>query len=163
MDVLPTKIAVLDENFRALKPRRWWEKVDPKAEGRVLSEAQWDEIICAHKDVVEDALRQAEVIDWDSKLMLLGTQIDCIDVLFAEVKQSTEEIRGLVLLEDKLLRNPQARREVLAQILDYAQRVQDDWLRNGVENMIPAHANWINENRDELIATIARGELLLGA
>src|SRR5438128_7871891 len=53
----------------------------------------------------------------------LGSQISGIDVLFAEVDASGA-FRRFVLVEDKLLRNPEAKRTVLAQILDYAHKVQ---------------------------------------
>jgi hypothetical protein len=79
-------------------------------------------------ELLAGSLRQAQVIAEDATLKVLGTQVDNIDVVRAEVAQGGKnDIRRLVLLEDKLLSNPQARRHVLAQILDYARTVQEDW------------------------------------
>jgi hypothetical protein len=121
MDVLPSFIEILDAAARPFEPRRRLRRVEPC--GR--SEADWDRILTENVDLLADALREAEMIAEDSALMFLGAQVDNIDLVFAEVRNDNRELRRLVLLEDKLLKNPEARRQVLAQILDYARVVQE--------------------------------------
>ena len=112
-------------------------------------------------------MRSGRVIAPDSKLKLLGRQVDNIDVLLAEVKDDAAG-RGsilcrLVLLEDKLLRNPEARRVVLAQILQYAQTVQEGWSINpGVlAAKLPPHRAWVEANFEMLQYTLRREDILL--
>ncbi len=167
MDVLPKQLVLLDADGRPANPRRSWSRVDPRSvEARRFAEADWDRILCDHVDVLADALREAEVIAPDSTLKLLGVQIDNIDVLLAEVRNDAagqHDLRRLVLLEDKLLRNPEARRAVLAQLLEYAQTVQEGWSINAevIVAKLPTHRAWVEANIDTLQYTLRRADILL--
>lgn len=167
MDVLPKKLVVLAADGRPMNPPRSWARVDPRStEARRFAEADWDRIVCDHVDVLADALREAEIIAPDSTLKLLGVQVDHIDVLLAEVKNDAEgrhDLRRLVLLEDKLLRNPEARRAVLAQLLEYAQTVQEGWSINPavLADKLPGHRVWLDANVDTLQYTLRRADILL--
>ncbi|WP_434043931.1 MULTISPECIES: hypothetical protein [Sorangium] len=158
MDVLPTFIEVLDAAARPFEPRRRLRRVEPG--GR--SEAEWDRILTENVDVLADALREAEVIAEDSTLMHLGGQVDNIDLVLAEVSTDpNRELRRLVLVEDKLLRNPEARRQVLAQILDYSRTVQEEWPRASLAEKLREHAQWVKDNEEELRQLCRRGDFLL--
>lgn len=158
MDVLPTYIEVLGPTGRPYEPRRRLSRL--AAAGR--SESDWDRIIIENVDLLADALREAELLAADSTLLYLGSQIDNIDVVLAEVSaDEARDLRRLVLVEDKLLRNPEATRQVLAQILDYAQHAQEDWPRTNFTEKFPGHEQWASENLDELRRTCRRGDFLL--
>jgi hypothetical protein len=157
MDVLPRFIEVLGADGRPLEPRCRLKRAEPG--GR--SEAEWDRILTENVELLADALSQAEVVEEDSSLLYLGRQIDGIDLLFAEVRAHDRELRRLVLVEDKLLRNPEARREVLAQILDYARRVQEDWPGADLAAKLRGHEAWVQANEDELRQGCRRGDFLL--
>jgi len=113
MRSIPTRVSVLDERYQHVRYLR-------RADTGGLSEAECDALIAAHLDLIGETLREAAILPADSELRLLGRQIHKIDILCGEFDSSTDELRRLVLIEDKLLRNPQSRREVVAQILDYA-------------------------------------------
>ncbi|WP_433931018.1 hypothetical protein AB3662_43155 [Sorangium cellulosum] len=100
----------------------------------------------------------------DSALMFLGAQVDNIDLVFAEVRSDNGELRRLVLLEDKLLKNPEARRQVLAQILDYARVVQQSWASARLpelEDKLRGHAQWVRENEEALRQRCRHADFLL--
>jgi hypothetical protein len=132
-------------------------------------EATWDKVIVDNVDLLTDCLREADVIDESSTLRVLGTQVDNIDIVLAEVDSDERQaLRRLVLVEDKLLRNSEAKRQVLAQIMDYAQTVQNDWpTSNLVEKLgiggpgIADSRRWVEENEPELKRTMRRGDYLL--
>jgi len=90
---------------------------------------------------------------------VLGRQVAGIDVLFAEVGP-TGSLRELVLVEDKLLRNPEAKRAVLAQILDYAHRVQYELSVDDPAGEVLDDAG-VAENQDEIESSLRAGECLL--
>ncbi len=160
MDVLPTFIEILDAAARPFEPRRRLRRVEPG--GR--SEAEWDRILTENIDLLADALREAEMIAEDSTLMFLGAQVDNIDLVFAEVRNDNRELRRLVLLEDKLLKNPEARRQVLAQILDYARVVQEQWASARLlelEDKLRGQAQWVRENAEALRQSCRHADFLL--
>src|SRR5438552_839649 len=111
MDVLPPFIELLETTGRRCNPRKvLHRKVSD------WSETNWDEIIVENVELLAACFQQARVIAEDSTLRVLGTQVDNIDVVFAEVSNTeNQELRRLVLIEDKLLRNFEAKRQVLAQ------------------------------------------------
>lgn len=160
MDVLPSFIEVLSAADRAFVPRRRLQRV--ATGGR--SEADWDKIIAENVELLADALRQAEMIGEDATLICLGAQIDNIDLVFAEVGDERHELRRLVLLENKLLRNHQARREVLAQILDYAETAREEWPSAKLTHLVEklkGPAQWVENNEEELRQSCLRGDFLL--
>lgn len=151
MDVLPRQVEVINLDGRRASPPKTLPRVDaPDA----WDEQAWDQIIVDNVELLAGSLREAEVIAEDATLKVLGTQIDNIDVVLAEVAQSGKnEVRRLVLLEDKLLSNPQATRHVLAQILDYARTVQEDWPTANLADKFRGHGPWVGENLEELQAS----------
>ena len=157
MDVLPNFIETLDAAGQPYKPPRRLTRVSTG--GRL--EADWDRILESTVEMLADALRAAEVIGEDSNLKHLGNQIDYIDLVFAEVQQKSEEFRRLVLVEDKLLGNPEAKREVLAQILDYARTAQEVWPRTNLVEKFRGHEGWVTRNEEELRLGCRRGDFLL--
>ena len=72
----------------------------------------------------------------------------------------THELIRLVLIEDKLLRSSEAKRQVLAQILDYARVVQEDWPTANLEDKL-RDTKWVHKNTDALKRISRNGELLL--
>lgn len=160
MDVLPTFIEILDAAARPFEPRRRLQRVEPG--GR--SEAEWDRILTENLDLLADALRAAEMIAEDSTLLFLGAQVDNIDLVFAEVRSDNQDLRRLVLLENKLLKNPEARRQVLAQILDYARVVPEQWASAKlpeIENKLRRHAQWVRDNEEALRQSCRHADFLL--
>ncbi|MDC3956210.1 hypothetical protein KEG38_20280 [Polyangium jinanense] len=63
--------------------------------------------------------------------------------------------------ERKLLRNPEARRQVLAQILDYARIVQEEWPRAALAEKLREHPQWVHENEEERRQCCRCGDFLL--
>ena len=116
--------------------------------GTVLKERHYDEIIVSHQDVFADALREAGLIGQDSELLFLGKQILAIDVLFAEVEIASATFRRFVLAEDKLFRSPEARREVLGQILDYSRALQGMDPDHFAELLPNDKGPWVDANED---------------
>ena len=99
-----------------------------------LGESGFDEIIVDNIDILEELLQEADLIAADSKLKVLAVspkpgQILSIDLLFAEVDGKADddngEFRRLVVVEDKLEKNAEQRRKVLAQIMEYEKELQD--------------------------------------
>src|SRR5947208_4672584 len=86
MGVLPATLVAVDDRGKPLPRDQWFTRVDARSpDGRELSEADWDRIICANVSALDEALRAAEVLPADSTLRVLGCQIDDVDVLLAEV------------------------------------------------------------------------------
>ena len=171
MDTLPQTLPILDAALR--DTRRCFERVAPRSqEGKQISEADVDRLVSTHTAVLADALRSASVLPGDSSLRVVGQQIDGVDVLLAEVEGEDDPdgveppsgwgaLRRLVLVEDKLLRNPEARRQVLAQILDYAAYAEREWPGGGLTAKAPTCSNWLNRNSDRLDYQLQRQEFLL--
>jgi hypothetical protein len=170
MSLLPDYLVALGPDGAPLRESRF-QRIHPRSEeARQLYEADWNEIICANTESIADAMRAGGVIQEDSTLRLLGRQIENVDVLFMEVPAREDgsdtglpdvEPRRLVLLEDKLLRNRQAKREVLAQLYDYAQR---DWTTELLcraptisQPLIP----WLKRYARTIDAMLAQQEFLL--
>lgn len=83
-------------------------------------------------------------------------------MLLAEVDAESQEFRRLVLVEDKLLRNPEARRQVLGQLLDYAHKMQTELDGEALEERLPREQQgWIAENQERIAASLRMGEFLL--
>lgn len=160
MDVMPPFAEVLGPSGAKLGRRL------ERATAPSWSEADWDRIIVANADLLAAALRNAGAIAENSELLSLGQQIDNIDVVFAEVSPDREhrELRRLVLVEDKLLRNSEAKRTVLAQILEYSRVAQEDWpSANLVEKLgaKPSDRQWVEAHLADLKHLSRTGDFLL--
>jgi hypothetical protein len=172
MGILPDIIVTTDGKGLPLAEDKWFRRVDAYSlDARSLSETNRDEIICANVAALTAALQAADVLPADSTFRVLGCQIDSVDVLLAEVPiragedgmNQLDEPRRLVLLEDKLVRSPEAKRQVLAQILDYAQRAQTQWTTNFLcsDRKLSSHAAWLHRHASRIDVMLAEGDLLL--
>jgi len=159
MNILPDWIVAIDENLGQVKR---YNRIDPESElGKHLKESDYDRLIVSHVDLLADTLRQAEVIADDSDLIVLGTQVKAIDVLLAEVEAQTGEFRRLALVEDKLFANPEARRDVLAQVLDYSLNLEEKIDVDTLVDNLSKHGDWLEENRDRIESTLHTSDYLL--
>ncbi|MDY0000011.1 MAG: hypothetical protein RBU30_01810 [Polyangia bacterium] len=172
MSLLPKSIVTTDEEGNPLNPKQWFTRVNPEGKAGRRNEWEWDGIICANVSALSDALCAASVIPDDSELRVLGRQVNGVDVLFAEIERDERgdpgrrelgEPRRLVLLEDKLISNPQAKREVLAQVLDYAQQAQQLWTARDLSfnPKLSAHAEWFKRHESRIDVMLSQGDLLL--
>jgi hypothetical protein len=125
-----------------------------------LAERALDEIVERQADVIADLLIENGVIEDGSRLRYLGRQFRRVDVLFAEVDEEDEPTR-LVLVEDKLLRDPGASRKVIGQIVEYAARFQDEVTSSELEEYFPDQRQWLKQNAETLDRQIERGDFLL--
>jgi len=126
---------------------------------QLLKEHHYDEFIVAHQDVVADALREAGILENDSSLFYLG-RILSIDVLFAEI-DSEGAFRRFVIVEDKLFRNPEARREVLGQILEYAKILREADVERLYQLLSSEHHTWLDMNEDLVARAFRDANFLL--
>jgi hypothetical protein len=159
MDVLPPFIEVIGATGERCSPRKTLQRVDsPEA----WQEKDWDRIIIENVELLAACLREAGVLSDDATLKVLGAQVDNIDIVLAEVGIAAEDdLRRLVLVEDKLLSNPQAKRHVLAQILDYARVVQDDWPTANLLDKLSDDTQWVSANHEGIKRASRNADLLL--
>ncbi len=122
-----------------------------------LAERDYDRLFENCIDVIADLLRESGDIARDSRLKLLGRQIARTDLLLAEIGPD-EEFRRLVIVEDKLSTNPECRRDVLAQILDYTHSVQTSLRLDGLPDNV---SDWVDEYRDDIRRGMKTGDFLL--
>lgn len=152
-----------------LEVRRRFHRIAPNAALRVvdesggaaspLAERDYDRLLENCLDVVEDLLRESGDIALDSRLKLLGHQVSRIDLLLGEIGPGPdEEFRRLVIVEDKLSTNREGRRDVLAQILDYAHRVQTSLSLDDLPDNV---SDWVEEYRDDIRRGMRTGDFLL--
>src|SRR5678815_1019286 len=80
--------------------------------GLYRRESDLDKVVVDHRKLIADLLVENEVLEDGSDLKLIGQQFENVDVLFAETDDEGEPSR-LVLVENKLLKNPEARRGVI--------------------------------------------------
>lgn len=159
MNILPDWIVAIDENLDRVKR---YDRISLETElGKRLKESDYDRLIVSHVDLLADTLRQAEIIADDSDLIVLGTQVKAIDILLAEVEAETREFRRLILVEDKLFVNPEARRNVLAQVLDYSLNLEEKLDVDALIENLPLHNDWLEENRDRIEITLHTSDYLL--
>jgi hypothetical protein len=180
MDHLPDQIVSLALGDSGLHESRRFTRVDTLRGSKLgeLLEKDYDRLAVSRIEQVEDVLKGAGMIDPGSSLRLLGTQIESIDVLMAEVGKDDGELRRLVLVEDKLQRNPEAKGAVLFQIFRYARRLQEDIdavdLVRTVASRVPDRRDlddtgkaalqaWLKADatRARLCTILARGDFLL--
>lgn len=158
MNTIPSRFRTLDgQQFVRIG------KLDPIVHD--MAEAGLDRIIAEHKDVLADLLLQAHILEHDSELKLLGMwneggQILNIDLLFAEVS-TKGEFRRFVVVEDKLRKNAEQRREVLAQIIEYAKELQGTGRGALLDHLKQREPTWTRENEQEIDTTLNEGNLLL--
>lgn len=138
------------------------------------SEKNWDDIIVENCKTFGEALKAAGLIGGDSTLVVLGTQVHNVDVLLAEIPfndgkpvdpKNSEKWPAparLVFVEDKLIRNPESKRKVLAQILDYAE-MSTEWTSRSLANLreTQAHSAWLERNGRQIDVMLSTSDILL--
>jgi len=154
MRAIPNRLAVLDGDRKRVG---YLARVPSTA----ISEADCDRLIVENLDLVAETLRNAGILPESSDLLLLGTQVRCIDVLCAERDLGTDELRRLVLIESKLFRNPQARREVVAQLLDYASDLDLVGPQEMIEALDADAQQWLEDQVPQLKRLLATSDYLL--
>lgn len=160
MDTLPLHVPVIDENWKSRGDGARWERLDAK--DRSLLEEHVDALVCSHVDVLAESLQGADVLEEGTQLLVLGTQVDNVDVVLAEVDAEDRAFRRLVLVENKLLRNPQSKRSVLAQIVEYGHTAQRTWPAIPPPQLFKkADRAWLDQHHSELLDSLRRGEYLL--
>jgi hypothetical protein len=159
MSGLPRQLALLDDR---LERQGLLTRLGPSGTigGRMLKERDYDQMIISQRDMLADALREADLLSADSELLHLG-RILAIDVLFAEIEAQTQSFRRFVLVEDKLCRNPEARREVLGQILDYSRALRGLDVERLSELLGEELGSWVLANDDLIGNALADGDFLL--
>lgn len=146
--------------FQRIAPNAALSVVD-QSDGAALrlAERDYDRLFENCIDVIEDLLRESGDIAHDSRLKLLGTQIARTDLLLSEIGPGPDqEFRRLVIVEDKLSTNRECRRDVLAQILDYAHAVQSTL---ELDDLPDAVADWAEGYREEIRRGMRSGNFLL--
>lgn len=164
--MLPRSIVAVGPQFDVL---RTFQRIAPNAALSVedksgdaasrLAERDYDRLFENCIDVIEDLLRESGDIGRDSRLKLLGKQIARTDLLLGEIGPGPdEEFRRLVIVEDKLSTNRECRRDVLAQILDYAHSVQTSLSLDDLPDTV---SDWVEEYRDDIRRGMRTGDFLL--
>lgn len=134
-----------------------------------MAEEGLDKLVDENKDAIAVLLQQAGLLERTSCLKTLaaqheGGQFRNIDVLFAEVTgvEGDGEFSRFVIVEDKLAKNAEQRREVLAQILDYARDLQSETgSRALIEYLRGRMPEWTSEWEHRIRESLADGDLLL--
>jgi hypothetical protein len=117
-------------------------------------------LVIDQHELLADVLIENDLIDEGAHLFYIGRQLHGVDILFAEVDEEGEPLR-LVLVEDKLLKNPEAKRSVIGQIVEYAARFQESVRSGELATRYPEHREWIRDNADPLDRQAERGDFLL--
>ncbi len=122
------------------------------------NEKNLDKLVINHRDILGELLIENEFLDDAMSLKFLAQQFLKTDVLFAAVDEDDNPER-LVIVENKLLKNPASKRTVIGQILDYAGKfvsVNAKQLRDFTEEKL-----WIDENEDALNRCFKEEKFLL--
>jgi len=130
-------------------------------EPKDLKEVDYDALIVEQHELLASLLRNAELLEADSLLRPLAAnykkrglkQVFGIDVLMAEVGPGDPPVmRKLVIVEDKLVANPEAKTRVIGQILGYAEKLHQAGLDELLENLRAEDRAWLEsgENREQL-------------
>lgn len=158
MTGMPKTITMLNADLTA---KRKLSRLDHEGEicSKRLAECDYDELIRCHSESLAEALSSAGLIAHDSTLLHLPS-VSKIDVLFAEVQAEVHTFRRFVIVEDKLFRNPEAHRDVLSQLMDYARQLramQPEALREEAGDL----EAWFDGNEDLIAPCLRRGSFLL--
>lgn len=111
------------------------------------SEEDYDNIIVSISESLSSTLKNGGYIGSDSKLKYLKGQFKEIDFLFAEVTDDeNEEFKRFIIIEDKLFKNPEGKRKVIGQVIDYASVIKSydstKFIKNGLSHL----SEWIQNN-----------------
>jgi len=125
-----------------------------------LNESHLDKLVIDQRELLADVLIENDLIDEGAHLLYIGRKFHDIDILFAEVDEEDEPLR-LVLVEDKLLKNPEAKRSVIGQIVEYAARFQGSVRARDLAARYPEHRPWVERNAELLDRQVELGDFLL--
>lgn len=125
-----------------------------------LNESDLDKLVIDQQELLADVLIENDLIDEGAHLLYIGRQLHGVDILFAEVDEEDEPLR-LVLVEDKLLKNPEAKRSVIGQIVEYAARFQGSVRTEELAKRYPEHRAWVEQNAELLDRQVELGDFLL--
>ena len=160
MNVLPNELVILDNQLKSTGVITRLETTDGAIAGKRLEEAHYDQLIVANRETVASALRGAGVIGDNSSLLHLG-KILHIDALFAEIDHDSNTFRRFVIVEDKLYRNPEAHRDVLGQVLDYAKELHKADVESLSKLLGDDHKAWLAANEDLVAQALRESDFLL--
>jgi hypothetical protein len=160
MRQLPRTLAFLD---RYMKESGTLRRLGPRDlfHGTRVCEADYDELIVGQLPSVADCLREAGLLGDDHDLLHIGNQIENIDVLCAEVDQGSKAFHRFVVIEDKLCRNPEGRRDVLGQIVDYSKSLHELDFDDFVELVPEGVSDWCEAHRVAISRALAERRMLL--
>ena len=151
MNVLPDEIPVVDARLKQLNVLKRQAGSSDR-----YSESDVDELIVNQASSISSVLNNAGVLK-GTELRFIARQVANIDVLFGEVEG--DELVRLVFVEDKLFKNPDSGRKVLAQILEYANK--DISADEVLAKAGPDVREWLAAHRDSLEQLLLRGDFLL--
>lgn len=134
-----------------------------------FKEKVYDELVARNPDLLGELLFKAGALEEGGRLKLLGREVQTavgrIDVLLAEVSPSEEEFRRLVLVENKLQSNPEAKRSVVGQILEYAGALKDkavefaELLVDDAE--VENERKWLETHQEAIIHSLLSNDYVL--
>jgi hypothetical protein len=159
MRQLPRLLTYLDQNMKAAGSLKRLE-AEEQFHGRRVCEADYDELIVTQLPSVADCLREAGLLGESHGLLHLGNQIENIDVLCAEIDERGS-FQRFVVVEDKLCRNPEGRREVLGQIIDYSRRLHELTFDDFADLVPSAISEWCEANRVVIGRALREHRMLL--
>jgi hypothetical protein len=160
MDTLPKFLPVFDASWKPSGEGARWKRVEAKDDS--LLEEHINALVCSNVGAIADSMQGAGIMEEETALIVLGTRVDSIDVVLAEVDADGEAFRRLVLVETKLLHNPQARRSVLARVVEYGHVAQRTWPGASLPNLFnKADRAWLDRNAADIDESLRRGEYLL--
>ncbi len=157
MNCLPDSLPVLDAKLQQV------ELLSRQRSALGLDEAAFERLFVEHLACVEEVLRSTGVIAINASLKLLRQQLvhaatgGRSDVILGEVVGG--RLRRVVLAEVKLARNPEFRRELLTQLLDYAASLRRP-SPGDVRALFSSATDWVDDER-ALLELMRRGETLL--
>lgn len=160
MRQLPSTLMFLDGNMKESGSLR---RLGPQDHfyGTRVCEADYDNLIVAQLASVSDCLREAGLIGELHDLLHVGDQIENIDVLCAEVDRRSRAFQRFVVIEDKLCRNPEGRRDVLGQIVDYSMKLHELNFDDFVELVPDTVADWCEANKVAIGRALEESRMLL--
>jgi hypothetical protein len=123
-------------------------------------ESDLDALVINQRELLTDLLIENDFMEDTSTLRFIGRQLQNVDVLFAEVDDEGEPLR-LVLVENKLLKNPESKRRVIGQIIEYAARFQHELRADDLARQFPEQKEWVKDHAELLDRQLERGDFLL--
>jgi hypothetical protein len=118
-------------------------------DGRAFNEEWIQKLIYSNPEI----LPVSEIESGFSPIIPIGREVSTVVGYIDNLFISPEGY--LTIVETKLWRNPEARREVVGQIIDYAKELKK-WNYSDLDNSVKAFNQLYNNNSDGLLATIRK-------